>query len=95
VYINAKKVEESWLVLLFKNPQKSVGSFLRLSRATGSSEWCVEQARAINLPNTKELIDKFELTGNIVYWDEFIRLLREVRREKPVAAKGCLEGVTS
>ena len=54
----------------------------------------MEQARAINLPNTKELIDKFELTGDIVYWDEFIRLLREVRCEKPVAAKGCLEGVT-
>jgi hypothetical protein len=38
-------------------------------------EWRVEQAGAINLRNTKEIVDKFEQTGDIVYWEQFIQLL--------------------
>jgi hypothetical protein len=51
-------------------------------------EWRVGQARAINLRNTKEIVDRFEQTGDIVYWEQFISLLRaDVRTEEFVALR--------
>ena len=35
-------------------------------------EWRVEQARLCKVPNSEEVIHKYEETGNDAYWYEFI-----------------------
>jgi len=47
-------------------------------------EWRVEQARLCKVPNSEEIIGKYEETGNDSYWYEFIELMRadERRRRK-------------
>jgi hypothetical protein len=39
-------------------------------------EWRVEQARLCNIPNSEEIVRKFEQTGDEIFWAQFIELMR-------------------
>jgi hypothetical protein len=56
----------------------------------------VEPARAVNLPNTKEIIDQFEQTGDVAYWEQFIQLLgADVKTGKNLPKKDPTSAISS
>ena len=54
-------------------------------------EWRVEQAPLCKIPNSEEVIRKYEETGNDTYWYQFIELMRadELRKRKLHGKRPC------